>query len=194
MHLTPLDIKKQEFKKTIRGFDPLEVESFIEMVAEEFENIIREKNNFADEVLKLKTQLQDYKDVEKNLQETLMTAQQTINDSKENSKREAETMIREAELKAEKILHDSQLKLAELKNDLVVVKAQKDSIARRLKHLLESQLELIEVLELDDLGFNKFEEKRSVRKSSSTKEQEKIEFSGIDEGVLDENTPDRVTA
>lgn len=153
MKLTPLDIKKQVFKKVMRGYDPIEIETFLEMVAEEFEAIIKEKNGLSDEVLKLKTQLKDYQEVEKTFKESLMNAQQTINQSRENSKRESDLIIKEAEVRAEKIIENAKMQLIEMKNELMVIKAQKDSFAKRLKHLLESQLELLSVLEIDDLGF-----------------------------------------
>ncbi|MFQ5824032.1 MAG: DivIVA domain-containing protein [bacterium] len=188
MKLSPLDIKKQEFKKSFRGFDPIEVETFLEMVADEYESIIREKNVLADENLKLRTQLRDYQDVEKTLKETLVTAQQSINESRENSEREAELIVREAEMKADKILEEAKLKLAEMKNELLVVKAQKDSFARRLRHLLESQIDLIGVLELDDLGFEKFDEKRIKRRKPPKVEQEKIEFEGVEDVLHEEPT------
>ena len=162
MKITPLDIKKQEFKKVMRGFDPVEVEAFLEMVAEEFESAIKEKNHLSDEVLKLKTQLQDYQEVEKTFKDSLMSAQQTINQSRENSQREANLIIKEAELKADKILEDTKIKLIDMKNELMLVKSQKDSFARRLKHLLEAQLELIGVLELDDIGLGQIEKKKKV--------------------------------
>jgi len=151
--ITPLDIKKQEFKRSFRGYDPVEVETFLEMVADEYEALLRERNNLSDEVLKLRTQLRDYQEVERALKDTLMNAQQAIAQSRENSRREADLLIREAELRAEKTLEDAKKRLAELKNELLLIKAQKDSFARRLHHLLESQLELLGVLELDDLGF-----------------------------------------
>lgn len=153
MRLSPLDIKKQEFKRLMRGYDPEEVNTFLEMVAEEFEILQREKNRLEDEALKLRTQLHDYQEVERTLKQTLMNAQESVQLSRDNSKREADLLLREAELQAEKILEDARHKLAQLKNDLQIVRAQKDSFARRLRHLLESQLELIGVLELDDLGF-----------------------------------------
>jgi cell division initiation protein len=153
LRLTPLDIKKQEFKRAMRGYDPEEVNAFLEMVAEEFEALHREKNRLEDEALKLRTQLHDYQEVERTLKQTLMNAQESVQLSRDNSKREADLLVREAELQAEKILEDARHKLAQLKNDLQLVRAQKDSFARRLRHLLESQLELIGVLELDDLGF-----------------------------------------
>ena len=153
MKLTPLDIKKQEFKRTMRGFDVDEVQTFLEMVAEEFEALVRVRNRLEEENLKLSTQLQDYQNVEKSLKQTLVNAQENVLHSRENSKREADMMVREAELQAEKIIEEAKIKLAKLKNELLVVRAQKDSFARRLRHLLDSQLELIGVLELDDLGF-----------------------------------------
>jgi cell division initiation protein len=160
LRLSPLEVKKQEFKKTMRGYDPLEVDAFLEMLADELENINREKKQLSDEVMKLKIQLRDYQDVESTLRETLVTAQESVNESKENSRREADMMLREAELKAEKLLEDTKLRLAEMKNELVLVKAQKDSFARRLRHLLESQLDIIGVLEMDDLGFETPQSKR----------------------------------
>lgn len=181
MKLTPLDIKKQEFRRSMRGYDAIEVETFLEMVAEEFEALIREKNSLQDEALKLKTQLRDYQSVEKALQDTLMTAQQSITESRQNSERQADLIVREAEMKAEKIVADAKLRLAGLKNELVLIKSQKDSFARRLRHLLSSQIDLIEVLESDDMGFRRYEEKDSSTSKPSPETQEKIEFESIEE-------------
>jgi cell division initiation protein len=164
LKLTPLDIKKQVFKKILRGYDPIEIETFLEMVAEEFEALIKERNDLSDDVLKLKTQLRDYQEVEKTFKESLMNAQQTINQSRENSKRESDLIIKEAEVRAEKIIENAKMQLIEIKNELMVVKAQKDSFAKRLRHLLESQLELLSVLEIDDLGYG------DIRSSAKTKD------------------------
>jgi cell division initiation protein len=151
--LTPLEIKKQRFKTKMRGFDPMEVEAFLEMVADEFETVQTEKNRLSEEVIKFKTQLKDYQQVEKTLQSTLMNAQESVNQSKENSRREAQIIVREAELKAEKILDEAKERLDKMKTELTLVRAQKESLAKRLRHLLESQVELIKVLEIDDTGY-----------------------------------------
>lgn len=151
MKLTPLEIKKQDFKIKVRGFDPAEVEAFLEMVSEEFEEILNERKRLSDEVIKLKTQLRDYQQVEKTLQETLMNAQESVTQSKENSKREAQIILREAELKAERILDEAREKIERMRTELNIIRSQKESFAKRLKHLLESQIELIRVLEIDDV-------------------------------------------
>ncbi len=188
MKLTPLDIKKQEFRKGMRGYDPVEVDAFLEMVSEEMEELIRDRTELADEVLKLRTQLHDYKSVEKTLQDTLMSAQESVKESKENSNREAELVLRQAELTAEKIVEDARLTLAKMKNELVLVKSQKESFARRLRHLLDSQLELIRVLELDDLGFGRFEgpayERRTTRPRRTAqpeRSETNVEFGEVDD-------------
>ncbi|MBN1349909.1 DivIVA domain-containing protein [candidate division KSB1 bacterium] len=199
MKLTPLDIKKQEFKKTFRGFDPIEVETFLEMVAEEYEALIRERNALSDEVIKLKTQLRDYQQVEKTFKESLMNAQQTIEQSKENSKRESDLVLKEAELKAEKMLESTKLKLAEMKNELILIKSQKESFAKRLKHLLESQLELIGILEIDDLGLGDLERPMNPNPEyaqTEKKSREEIQFKALDEeaekplSLLESNLPE----
>jgi len=167
LKITPLDIKKQQFKTKVRGYDKTEVEAFLEMVANEYEAVINDKNKFASEVSKLKTQLDDYQQVEKTLQDTLMNAQESVSQSKENSKREADIIKREAELKAERILDEAREKLDKMKNELKIIKTQKESFAKRLKHLLQSQMELIDVLEMDDVDF--LEESRSLSEISGKK-------------------------
>jgi cell division initiation protein len=171
LKLTPLEIKKQKFKSKVRGFDPAEVESFLEMTADEYESVLNEKNRLKEEVTKLKVQLKDYQQVEKTLQETLMNAQETVSQSRENSRREAEIIMRESELKAERVLDDAREKLDKMKNELNILRAQKESFANRLKHLLESQIELIKVLEMDDL---EIDTKNVIYKSSIDKNEKHV--------------------
>lgn len=189
MKLTPLDIKKQEFKRNFRGYDHIEVDAFLETVADEFEALIRDRNRMSDEVLKLKTQLKDYQEVERTFKESLMKAQQTLDDSRDNARHEAELIIREAELKAEKILESTKIQLAEMKNELMLIKSQKDSFAKRLKHLLESQLELIGVLEIDDIGLGRFDDRESgepaSRKFQDSKKDSHVEFTPVEDEDVD---------
>ncbi|MBN2093206.1 DivIVA domain-containing protein [candidate division KSB1 bacterium] len=189
MKLTPLDIKKQEFKRNFRGYDHIEVDAFLETVADEYEALIRDRNRMSDEVLKLKTQLKDYQEVERTFKESLMKAQQTLDDSRDNARHESELIIREAELKADKILESTKIQLAEMKNELMLIKSQKDSFAKRLKHLLESQLELIGVLEIDDIGLGRFDERETSEPISSNFHEKKkdshVEFTPVEDEDVD---------
>ncbi len=165
MKLTPLDIKKQEFKRIIRGFDPLEVETFLEMVANEYEALLNEKDQLKSEALILRTQVKDYQQVEQTLKETLMNAQESISRARVNTEKEAGLIIHEAELRAEKILDQARNEVEKIKNDITLLRVQKESFINRLRHLLESQIELIKVLQIDD-----FEPKDEIKRSKRKKE------------------------
>ena len=165
MRLTPVDIRKQEFKRAVRGYDKDEVDTFLEMVAEEFEAMLRDKERLQEESVRYKTQLHDYQEIERTLKLALKNADLSVQQTVENARRQAEMVVREAEMQSEKTLHDTKTKLSDLKNELLLVRAQKDSFARRLRHLLESQLELIGVLEMDDLGFGEPDQTAAARPS-----------------------------
>jgi cell division initiation protein len=160
---TPIDVRKQEFKKVFRGFDPDEVDAFLIMVADELEALIHERSRANDELIKLRTQLRDYQNVEQTLHNTLMKATNTVEESRLNSLREAELRITEAELHAEKITEAARSELQELRHEIILLRTQKESFSRRLRHLLESQIELIEVLGMDDVSTLELEEEAVSR-------------------------------
>ena len=150
MRITPLEIKHQQFKKAMRGYDPIEVETFLEMVSNDLEELIHENRGQKDKIIELETQLVDYKNIERSLQQTFMQAQETSGKSIENSKREAEIIIKEAEVKASQIVEKARLDFAHIKEDIFQLKARKESVLSRLKVLLSSELNLIKALEVDD--------------------------------------------
>jgi cell division initiation protein len=150
MKISPLEIKRQQFKKSMRGYDPVEVETFLEMVSNEVEDLISENRVQKDKLLQQETQLADYKNIEKTLQQTLMQAQETSGKSIENSKREAELIIKEAEVKASQIVEKARLDFAHVKEEISQLKARKESILSRMKVLLSSELNLIKALGIED--------------------------------------------
>ncbi len=152
MKITPLEIKRQQFKKVLRGFDPVEVETFLDMISNELEDQLKTNKELRDKVIELEVQLRDYKNMEKTLQQTLMQAQETSGKSIENSRKEAQLIVQESELKASQILDKARLDFARMKEEIASLKARKESILSRLKVLLSSEIELIRALEIDDEG------------------------------------------
>lgn len=150
MKITPLEIKRQQFKKVLRGYDTVEVDTFLEMLSNEMEELVRLNKEQKDRILELETQLADYKNIEKTLQQTLMQAQETSGKSIENSKKEAELIIKDAELKASQILEKARMDFARMKEDIAALKARKESIISKLKVLLTSEVDLLRALEMDD--------------------------------------------
>ncbi len=159
MKLSPIDIKKQEFKTALRGYDKVEVETYLELVAEEYERMLQTNQQLEKEVGTLKAELRHYKDVEKTLKQTLYEVQQTSQLSKKTSEKEAELIKREAEVKAKQMIEEARAEVETLKRELAELQQQKDSLITRLRYLLSSQLELLEILEADDEQLDKIKSK-----------------------------------
>jgi cell division initiation protein len=150
MKITPLEVKRQQFKKGMRGYDTVEVDTFLEMLSNELEDLLRENKDLKDKIIELETQLHDYKNMEKTLQQTLMQAQEASGKSIENSRKEASLIVQEAEMKASQIVDKARLDFAHAKQEIAALKARKESILGKLKVLLKSELDLINALSLDE--------------------------------------------
>jgi len=148
MKLTPLDIRKQEFKKVMRGYDPVEIETFMEMTANEFEELIRSQKDMRDRVIELEVQLKDYRQIEKTLQQTLLQAQETTGKTYEAARKESELITREAEQKAAAIIAQAHVDLAQLKRELQELSTRKESLVHQLRVILSAELDLLKTLEL----------------------------------------------
>ncbi len=159
MKLTPIDIKKQEFKTVLRGYDKVEVETYLEYVAEGYERLLQTNQQLEKELNTLKVELRHYKDVEKTLKQTLYEVQQTSQLSKKTSEKEAALIKREAEVKAKQMIEEAKAEVEKLKRELAELQQQKDSLITRLRYLLSSQLELLEILETDDNQLDKIKAK-----------------------------------
>jgi len=160
LKISPIDIKKQEFKKVMRGYDAVEVETFLELVADEYEMIQKVNTDLRNKVKSLETELGKYVGMEKNLKSTLLEAQESSSIEKEKIKKESDYLIKEAEIKAMNIIEEAQKTSSDLKEEIAVLKSQRNSIASRLKYLLRSQIELVKILEADDIPLDKIVRRR----------------------------------
>jgi|GEM_PF-1158711 len=165
LKFTPRDIQNQEFRRVIRGYDPVEVQAFLEMISDEFELLLRLKNELEDIVLKCKTEIKNYK----KLEET-RGAKGGSSESREFTKREAESMLREAELKIKQKTEEARRELQRLNDEITFLKTKKESYVRRLKQLLSSQVEMVKVLEIDEKEISKSEEIERRRRKGSLSE------------------------
>lgn len=150
MKITPLEIRSQEFKRVMRGFDTTEVRAFLEMVADEFETLNQENLSLSEKVNELNTKLEDYLRMEKTLRETLVTAQKVTAEFEENARKEAELIVKEAEIQAEKLMNDARQEVTRLRKELLQLKGQKESFIAKLRAMVQSQLELLQVLGVEE--------------------------------------------
>ncbi len=150
MKLTSLAIRKQQFKKSMRGYDTVEVDTFLELIADEFDALVSENATLNKKLVALETELRHFKEVEKTLKDTLYNVQETSQISKENSLKEAELVKKEAELAATQMIDRAREEVRGLNEEFKLLRQQKESFISRLRHLLASQIELLDVLEVDD--------------------------------------------
>ncbi|HQU71201.1 MAG TPA: DivIVA domain-containing protein [Calditrichia bacterium] len=151
MKLTPLEIRKQEFKKSLRGVDPQEVQVFLEMVANHYEEVMEENKALNRRIIEVETKMQDFQQNEKNLRETLLNVQEVKKQSEESSRRQADLIIKDAELKALELLENARKETRQIREEVSWLKAQKESFINRIRHILTSQIELLSVMEIDDI-------------------------------------------
>ena len=151
MKLTPLEIRKQEFKKALRGLDAQEVQVFLDMVADHYGELLEENKSLDRKIIELETKLKDFQQNEKNLRETLLNVQEVKKQSEESSRRQADLIIKDAELKALEIMEGARKEARQVKEEVSWLKAQKESFINRIRHILSSQIELLSVMEIDDI-------------------------------------------
>lgn len=147
MPITPLEIRKQEFRKALRGYDPHEVRAFLEMVSSELESLLRENAGLQEKVKDLDSKIEDYHRMEKILQDTLTTTQKATDELKNGAKKESETIIANARVEAQRFLKEAQSELARMKEETKMVEHQKLLLVSEFRGLLESYLRLLERLE-----------------------------------------------
>ena len=144
MKISPLDIQQQQFKgKMFGGLDPEDVDAFLQMVAGEMEDLIRENTELKEQARRAAADMEDMKQKESSLRETMLAAQKITEEMKANSQKEANLLISEAELQAEKIVADADKKLAELKNQIQDLRREKLQFEAALKSLLDTHYKLL---------------------------------------------------
>jgi cell division initiation protein len=152
MRITPLDIQQKQFPMKFRGFDVEEVYAFLEVVREEMEELLRENASLKESVQRSENSIREYKDMESTLRETLMTAQQMVEDYKTNSRKEAELLIKEAELKAESMIGEAQEKVIKIHEDIVDLKGIRRHFKEEMKRLIESHSRMLDLDALREGG------------------------------------------
>jgi cell division initiation protein len=139
MKISPLDIQQQQFKgKMFGGLDQEDVDAFLQSVAAEMENLIRENNELKEVQAKQNREMLDISEKEKELREVMLAAQRITEDMKGNARKEADLIVSEAELKAERIVSDAERQLGDLKSRIEDVRRQKIQFEMSLKGLLDS--------------------------------------------------------
>jgi len=149
VRITPLDIRNHAFSRTLAGYARDEVDAFLNMVSDDYEALVREAQALREHVIRLEVQVERLSSNEAILQATLTTAHQLSEDLKRTAVKEAETVIGEAEVKAEKVLDAAHRRATRLAGDLREMKQLRTRLAASVRATIDTHLGLLDALAKD---------------------------------------------
>ena len=148
--ITPLDIENKKFSKQImNGYSVDEVDDFLDDLTVEYEKMFKDNAEYKAQIEKLNEDVSHYKTIEATIQSTLVMAQSTADEVKEVAGRQAEQIIAEAKMNAEKELNSLNNEIALKQKELADAQKQFDVYKAKMESLLISQLELLKEINKD---------------------------------------------
>lgn len=150
MKVTPLDLKQQRFQTVMRGYDRGEVNAFLAEAAEDYENAVRENERLRQELAKSEAVLNEHRGQEKNLRNTLLTAQKLADEIKENAQQEATRIMRDAEGRADLLLQKSQNRVDEVQREIDGLRLKRKDVETSLESIISALYNTIEFVRDQD--------------------------------------------
>ncbi|MGM0588097.1 MAG: DivIVA domain-containing protein [Bacteroidota bacterium] len=137
MKLTALEIKQQEFDKSLRGYDTAEVHAFLNLVASEWEHLVSRQREMENEMEQMRDKLKHYQRVEEALHETLQTAKESAEQKMSGARREAQSKIEKAEMEAESILREARQQRQQIRQSILRLLDRREEIIGGIRSYLE---------------------------------------------------------
>lgn len=144
MKLSPLDVRKQEFSRAVRGYDADEVRAFLQTVAGQMEDLIDEQLRAQSELEEFKGKMGHLEHVQEALQTTLEMARQNSEDTRKAALKKAEMIIHEAHLKGEEILKRGEHDIRKTRDEIARMEAKRDELIVRFRSMLEAEIQLLD--------------------------------------------------
>jgi cell division initiation protein len=134
--VSPLDMRQAKFGTAMRGFERSEVTSFLLEASDSYEHALRENDRLRQEIARLETSLQQFRELENGLRTMLVSAQKVADDMRDNAQQEAARIVREAEGRAELLMQSAQAQAEDVQRDLDGLKMKR----REAENALESTI------------------------------------------------------
>jgi cell division initiation protein len=143
MNLTPLDIQKQTFSKSLKGFNPDEVRAYLHLIAEESERLVRDVDRLARENAMLRDDLEDHSQRERILKDTLLSAQKVSEEVRATARKEGELIVKDAELLSERLIGQAMDRVGDLERAIMDMKIQRKATRNKLQGILDTVQQLL---------------------------------------------------
>lgn len=155
MKLSSIDIQRQKFQVKLKGYDQDEVHNFLLSIAEQMEDLIRQNEQYRQEMDRLKDILGDYEERDKILKNTLVTAQKTSESLTNNATKEADLIVREAEFKASKVMEHAQQQVLRIQKDMLDLKLQRKALQDKIQTSIQIMQKMLEYQKEDEKAAEK---------------------------------------
>jgi len=151
MRITPHDIRQQQFtSKMLKGYDPHEVDAFLDDVAEDYESVLKETALLREQMTAIEERSRGVNEREKSLQETLVTTQRLAEEMKAAARREGELIVREAELRAEKVLEAVRGEEARIRTEIHALRRMRRQVFEEMTSTLQRYQRLVSAEDVAD--------------------------------------------
>lgn len=138
MNVSPLDLRQQRFRMSFRGFDRVEVATFLAAVAEDYEQALLATDRLRQDLMRMEAVLAEHREHERNLQNTLTTAQRLSEDIKANAQQEAARIIREAEGRSDLLLEKTQSRLEDVQREIDGLKLKRRDVETTIESTIQT--------------------------------------------------------
>jgi cell division initiation protein len=143
MNLTPLDIQKQTFSRNLKGYNQDEVRAYLHLIAEEIERLVRDVDRLARENAMLREDLDDHSQRERILKDTLLSAQKVSEDVRATARKEAELIVKDAELLSERLISQAMTRVADLERAIQDLKVQRKATRGKVQGIVDTVQQLL---------------------------------------------------
>jgi cell division initiation protein len=150
MNVSPLDLRQQRFATSMRGFDKIEVTSFLLAVADDYETALRETDRLRQELSRMEAAINQHREQEKSLQSTLITAQKLADDIRKNAELEAQRIIREAEGRSDLLLEKTSARLEDVQREIDGMKLKRKSVETSIEATIQTLRNTLEYVREQD--------------------------------------------
>lgn len=142
-NLTPLEIQKQTFSRALKGYNPDEVRAYLHLVAEEIERLVRENDRLSRDSAVLREDLEDHSNRERILKDTLLSAQKVAEDLTVNARKEAELIVKDAELLSERLIAQAMQRVGDLEKAIQDLKIERRAARNKLQATLDTIQQMV---------------------------------------------------
>jgi cell division initiation protein len=150
MRIAPLDLRQQRFKPAFRGFDKTEVVAFLTEAATDYEHALREIDRLRQDLGRMEGLLNDHRERESTLRNTMTTAQRLSDELKDAAQAEAKLIVREAQGRADLLLHKAQVRLEEIEHEITEMRLRRRDVEGTLEASIQTLYRALEFIREQD--------------------------------------------